>query len=870
MLILACTLALPLAAVAATAGSGIESVVQGSTVNDSPRIHGTDATFNVTVEAFVDSDDWGNTAVFVDNVFYDCIDTPDHAANTGAQMETFDVTIAAPLDVPGTYTIGFSAATAANTLCAVPTTPQDNATPDLVIASQSTVTVSKTFSDSNTAVVNVNLVCTSGVITPDANEDAGNGGDAVFTITGFDDGATCTATETTNLTGYTVDESACLNVALVSDADAPCTITNTQIPVIATISKNFSDNNTASVAMAMTCDSGATITPINANATQAAPATFEISNFEFDGSELCSATETVPVGYTANEGSCTNSMSVTLGSSGTGCTIFNQQDSVTIIVGKTYDDGNTIPADILLECDSGTIAPSATLPASPAASAEFILSNFDFTGATCVATEPTPPTGYTADVTDCAVIDVALGDGIPEGDNCVVANEQAPVTIEVFKVFSDNNPMPVPMQVSCSAGATVEVVRGSAQDLPIAEPAVFKITDLAVDGSTLCTATETTVPTGYTADQTACVDLAMTLGVGNVECTIANAQDPVEVVVAKDFSDDNAADVIFALACTDGTVTGTGTASEATPATFTVSDFPFGGTSCVATEPTVPDGYTVDETGCEAVAVAVGQDPGAPNCTILNELGVTANFLVTKTYSDNNPDEVQVTLTCTSGLPLVQTFDISDGNPVNFVLTNVDEAVTNCTVTETGHADGYTAFFVAGGDTAGSTGGADGCTFPNVAPGDMNTCEIRNAADDATFTVHKVWDIFNDGAGDEVIEQAYVTIWCDAEITNGYYDDYFYNWYISGYLGDGGSLIAKVDTTFGDATCWADEDVGDQSGVESSGNCYPRSISAGGSSECTFTNTVFFEGIPTLSQYGLALMALLMLGMGMVGFRRFV
>jgi hypothetical protein len=40
-------------------------------------------------------------------------------------------------------------------------------------------------------------------------------------------------------------------------------------------------------------------------------------------------------------------------------------------------------------------------------------------------------------------------------------------------------------------------------------------------------------------------------------------------------------------------------------------------------------------------------------------------------------------------------------------------------------------------------------------------------------------------------------------------------------------------------------------------------------SNAEFTNTVFFEGIPTLSQYGLALMALLMLGVGMVGFRRF-
>jgi len=38
---------------------------------------------------------------------------------------------------------------------------------------------------------------------------------------------------------------------------------------------------------------------------------------------------------------------------------------------------------------------------------------------------------------------------------------------------------------------------------------------------------------------------------------------------------------------------------------------------------------------------------------------------------------------------------------------------------------------------------------------------------------------------------------------------------------------------------------------------------------CTATGTQFFEGIPTLSQYGMALMALLMLGVGFIGFRRF-
>ena len=39
--------------------------------------------------------------------------------------------------------------------------------------------------------------------------------------------------------------------------------------------------------------------------------------------------------------------------------------------------------------------------------------------------------------------------------------------------------------------------------------------------------------------------------------------------------------------------------------------------------------------------------------------------------------------------------------------------------------------------------------------------------------------------------------------------------------------------------------------------------------ECTIVNTVFFEGIPTLSQWGMAIMALLMLGIGFVSVRRF-
>jgi hypothetical protein len=70
-------------------------------------------------------------------------------------------------------------------------------------------------------------------------------------------------------------------------------------------------------------------------------------------------------------------------------------------------------------------------------------------------------------------------------------------------------------------------------------------------------------------------------------------------------------------------------------------------------------------------------------------------------------------------------------------------------------------------------------------------------------------------------------------------------------------------------------EMGQDSSVETSNTCGTGShgsveiMPAGAPPTCTFTNTVFFEGIPTLNQYGMAILALLMLGVGFVGFRRF-
>ena len=244
----------------------------------------------------------------------------------------------------------------------------------------------------------------------------------------------------------------------------------------------------------------------------------------------------------------------------------------------------------------------------------------------------------------------------------------------------------------------------------------------------------------------------------------------------------------------------------------------------------------------------------------LVEGAATARFHVTKDFTDGSTDDVEVTLTCNTGLPLQQSHTITGGDPagVTFVVTEITDGATNCEVTESGSPNGYTPIFNDG----------DGCAWTDLSTG-FYECVISNEAQDGTFTVNKVWNIFNEDAGSEVHEYAHVELWCDAEITNGgYYDEYSENWYLYDYLGDGESLTATVDTLTGTANCWAYEHVY-ESGVESTGDCGSRPIVAGGSSSCTFTNTVFFEGIPTLSQYGLALMALLMLGMGMVGFRRF-
>jgi hypothetical protein len=187
------------------------------------------------------------------------------------------------------------------------------------------ITVSKDFSDNSPDAVQMDLTCTSGTVTA-TPLSASEGAPAVFEVAAADFGATCTATETVPV-GYTADQTDCVNVPL----GGACTITNTlQLPgSTITVNKDFIPDSSAAVSVALTCTSGSvTATPLNAS--EAAPAVFNVTGAS--PGATCTATESVPLGYVADQSGC---LSVALGGS---CTITNTQ-------GSAFQEPTTIPAD---------------------------------------------------------------------------------------------------------------------------------------------------------------------------------------------------------------------------------------------------------------------------------------------------------------------------------------------------------------------------------------------------------------------------------------------------------------------------------------------------------------------------------------------
>jgi hypothetical protein len=273
--------------------------------------------------------------------------------------------------------------------------------------------------------------------------------------------------------------------------------------------------------------------------------------------------------------------------------------------------------------------------------------------------------------------------------------------------------------------------------------------------------------------------------------------------------------------------------------------------------------------------------------------GERAVFHVSKNYVDGNTASATVTLSCFTGLPLVQSQLISNTQDVAFVVQSYNDGELDCDVSENPVPAGYSASYIASGNGSDDD---EGCHFEDLALGANLFCEVTNIPDPVTVTVNKNWVI--EGNGGDQLNPAYeLTLWCDNAIEGGTpcqdiskaggYDECYNagpdDWYKvltesgTGNTNDADYTADVVPYWDGGTDCWVEEQVYDDSvevdGYDCgySGNPGVHIVvgGGGGENECTITNTVFYEGIPTLGQYSMAILALMMLGLGMIGFRRF-
>lgn len=337
--------------------------------------------------------------------------------------------------------------------------------------------------------------------------------------------------------------------------------------------------------------------------------------------------------------------------------------------------------------------------------------------------------------------------------------------------------------------------------------------------------------------------------------------------VAKDFTDDLGTSVTMSLACSSGRVSPPVEVSEGNPGMLEVTGFetaPEGNTSCTVTESGLPAGY-YQKSATEDCAVDVVEHEGQYLGCVIENAPFRSTFETTKDFSDDNPAEVLVTISCNTGLPLQQSIPITEeGGGVTFVVTDFEPGALMCSVSEVAPA-GYEPMYVAEGGTPSSD--PDGCHFSGVEGGDENRCEIINTLLPVDLVINKQW--IDEHPEYQLPTWAEILVSCNAPIftseqatsNSGVYELEFHispTW---------PGLVSVLPSWDGSTVCSVSE-TPEPGVLQDTSDCEGIALTTGAGGECTIVNSRLYAGVPALDRHGFALLVLFLLGFGVVAIRR--
>ena len=293
---------------------------------------------------------------------------------------------------------------------------------------------------------------------------------------------------------------------------------------------------------------------------------------------------------------------------------------------------------------------------------------------------------------------------------------------------------------------------------------------------------------------------------------------------------------------------------------------------------------------------------GQPVAVIIGGLAVNnaptrATFAVKKVFSDDATTPVQVQIDCNTGaIPdhiKTVTPDDSEEFEIKWIITDFDAGELDCTVSEL-PVPGYTTLYfddIANANELVNDGTSDsdegGCHFRNMFGGEESTCVVYNELEEVDVAITKVWfdehPEFNNSlwarvhwecryARDRISEDLpFGSVYTNPSTFTE--DDYL--WFPdSDFTAENGYTRTRSFSVYPNwnpdqqTVCEAYERIKDSSVESDDASCDELKLAPGAGAECTIVNTRIYEGIPTLSQYGLALLALMMLTVGLMAGRR--